>query len=74
MPKIKGHLYWAFLDENEQITICRYKNDRQIELTEEMPFVKGIFNPFYALNRQDAEQKILEFIRKDYEDYKKEAK
>lgn len=64
MAKHKLPIYWGFLDENNQLTVCLYKDDKQIELTENMPFVKGIFDPFHCLNKADAYRKILEFIRK----------
>lgn len=49
--------YWGFLDELGQITVCEYKNDRQIELCEAMAFIKGIFEPFESYDKVDAMRK-----------------
>ena len=46
--KTKGIIYWGYVDEDGKIEVKRYVNDRQIENYERLPFVKGIFDPFYA--------------------------
>lgn len=56
--KLKGSIFWAYLDDEGKIYVKRYKNDRQIENYERLPFVKGIFDPFYAMNQQEAIAKI----------------
>ena len=52
-------IYFAFLDEHNQITIVRYKSQEQIEICEKMPFVRGIFDAFEAEDQFDARRKIL---------------
>lgn len=46
--------WWGFLDELGEITVAQYKNDKQIEICEAMPFVKGIFEVFDAWDKVDA--------------------
>lgn len=56
-------IYWGFLDEYNQITVAEYKSDRQIEITECMPFTVGIFEPFTAIDKVDAYRKCKEKLK-----------
>ena len=58
-------IYWAFLDEYNQITVAVYKNDRQIEITESMPWCRGIFEPFTAIDKVDAYRKCKEKLKSE---------
>lgn len=61
----KGILFWAYLDDKDKIEVKRYTNDRQIENYERLPFVKGIFGPFYSQNIRTATMAILEKYREE---------
>jgi hypothetical protein len=41
-------LFWGYLDDQGKITVKRYTDDRTIRNFEQMPWVKGIFDPFYC--------------------------
>jgi hypothetical protein len=56
----KDKIYWGFLDEYNQITVVRYKSDKQIEITENMPFCRGIFEPCTCIDKVDAYRKFKE--------------
>lgn len=61
----KGTLFWGYVDDKGKIEIKRYTNDRVIENFERLPFVKGIFDPFYAINIKEAAEMILDRYRKE---------
>lgn len=54
--------YWAYLDDTGLIRIKPYTTDRIIQNTEQLPFCKGIFDPFLAENMLDARRKIMQFL------------
>ena len=56
--KIQGLIYWGYIDTDGIIYVKRYTNDRVIENFERLPFVAGIFDPFYAYDMAEARQKI----------------
>ncbi len=56
---IRGLLYWGYLDDQGIIHVKRYTTDRAIRNAEQMPYVKGIFDPFEAFSIEEARQKIL---------------
>jgi hypothetical protein len=56
-------IYWGFLDEYNQITVAVYKNDRQIEITESMPWCRGIFEPVMCVDKVDAYRKFKEKLK-----------
>lgn len=58
--KLKGSIFWGYLDSDGRIYVKKYINDRIIENYERLPFVKGIFDPFYASNIQQAAALIKE--------------
>jgi len=59
MARIKGLLFWAYLDDEGRIHVKYYTDDRVIRNYEQMPFVKGIFDPFYAYSMAEARMKVL---------------
>ena len=59
------HIFWGYIDDQQKIHLKKYTNDRQIENYERMPFVKGIFEPFYAESSEQAMTKILQRFRKE---------
>lgn len=63
MSLIKGLYWWAYLDDQGMIHVKRYTNDRQIQNYEQLPFCKGIFDPFEAYDYAHAKQKCLEKYR-----------
>jgi len=60
---VKDKIYWGFLDEYNQITVVKYKNDQQIEVAENMPFVRGIFEPCTCIDKIDAYRKFKEKLK-----------
>ena len=56
--KSKGILFWAYLDDQGKVYVKRYVNDRIIRNFESMPYVKGIFDPFYARDMHEARIKV----------------
>lgn len=61
----KGTIFWGYIDDKNKIEVKRYTNDRQIENYERLPFVKGIFNPFFAANIREATMMILDKYREE---------
>jgi hypothetical protein len=55
-------LWWGYLDDKGVVRIKRYTTDKAIWNCEQMPFCKGIFDPFPALNYEDAQRKIKQFL------------
>ena len=62
MSKHKLPRWWAYLDDTGKIHIKRYTNDRAIQNCEQMPFCRGIFNPFEAVDFAHAQKKIMIFL------------
>lgn len=67
MPLNNGKWWWAYLDDTGVIRIKPYTTDKIIQNTEQLPFCRGIFDPFEAANKLDAERKIIQFL--DNEQY-----
>lgn len=66
-------LWWAYIDDSGVIRIKKYTTDKAIQNCEQLPFCKGIFDPFTALNYDDAKQKIMRFLS-EQEFYEKKNK
>lgn len=62
MDLYNGKWWWAYLDDTGAIHIKPYRGDRIIQNTEQLPFCKGIFDPFTAASREHAKQKIMRFL------------
>jgi hypothetical protein len=74
MTITKKPLWWAYLDDSGKIHVKRYTTDRAIQNCEQMPFCKGIFDPFYADNLHKAQLKIAAFLDEQRYFEKKENK
>ena len=72
MALIKLPLWWGYLDDTGKIHIKKYVSDWDIQKCEQMPFTKGIFEPFPAIDRADAQQKIAAFLT-DQQYYEKKT-
>ena len=59
MARIKGLLFWGYLDDQGVIHVKYYTNDRIIRNYESLPFVKGIFDPFESYSMEEAKQKVM---------------
>ncbi len=59
MKMSKGTLFWGYIDLDGKIEVKKYINDRIIRNFEALPFVQGIFDPFYAADIWAARQMIL---------------
>lgn len=70
--KRKHPAWWAYLDDTGVVRIRKYISDWEIDKCEQMPFCKGIFGPFTAVNYQDARFKIARFL-KNAEYYEKKT-
>ena len=67
---INGKWWWAYLDDRGVVRVLPYTNDKIIQNTEQLPFCKGIFDPFTANSKHEAQMKIAAFLT---EEAKKEA-
>jgi len=73
MTLIKPLLWWAYLDDRGIVHIKKYMSDKQLQNCEQMPFCRGIFDPFEAWDREDAKVKIMKFLDEAQYYEKKEA-
>lgn len=62
MALADGKWWWAYLDDQGVIKILPYTDDAIIQRTEQLPFCKGIFEPFKANDRIVAQRKIMIFL------------
>jgi hypothetical protein len=62
MPRIRLPRWWGYLDDRGVVHIKRYTNDKAIQNCEQMPFTKGIFDPFEAVDYAHARAKIAKFL------------
>lgn len=63
MGLIKGLLYWGYLDNDGLIHVKRYTTDREIRNYEQLPFCKGIFDPFEAYDINEAKMKCFQKLQ-----------
>lgn len=63
-PTIEGNdkWWWGYLDDQGVIYVKRYKGDWDIQKVEQLPFCRGIFNPFKAHNRHEAQMMIARWL------------
>jgi hypothetical protein len=54
--------WWGWLDDKGVIRFFPYIDKAQIEKTEKNPHCKGIFDPFTAENKKEAQRKIAEWL------------
>ncbi len=64
-------VWWGYLDDEGVIRVFPYKNDNVIAHVERMWYCKGIFDPFQAFDKQDAQQKIAKFLTEQQEKEKR---
>lgn len=57
-----GKWWWGYLDDLGVVRVKPYTGDKIIQNTEQLPFCRGIFNPFIAENIHDARRKIAAFL------------
>ena len=60
MTLIKPLRWWGFLDDKGHIHVKLYVDDKSIQRYEQLPMVKGIFDPFEAWDSNDARRKCYE--------------
>lgn len=65
-----GKWWWAYLDDTGVVRVLPYTTDKIIQNTEQLPFCRGIFDPFTAPNKHAAQMKIASFLT---EEARKEA-
>lgn len=73
MALIKLPLWWGYVDYNEKIHIKRYKSDKAIRNAQESGTTIGIFDPFEAVDIEEAAHMILEKWREQRVFLKKDA-
>lgn len=66
-----GKWWWGYLDDNDKITVKKYVGDWDIQKVEQLPFCKGIFEPFEANNKIHAHLIIMKFVNEEYNYHKK---
>ena len=72
MARKKLPLWWGYLDDTGVIRIKKYTTDKAIQNCEQMPFCKGIFNPFEARDYLHAQQLVIEFLN-EQQNYEKKT-
>lgn len=62
---IPGHRneFWGYLDDEGTIHIKKYYTDWDLQKCEQMPFCRGIFEPFTAIDKAHALAKCKEKLR-----------
>jgi hypothetical protein len=55
MTLIKPLKWWGYLDDQGIIHVKVYVHDKAIQNYEQLPMVRGIFDPFWAYTKQQAE-------------------
>jgi hypothetical protein len=69
-----GKWWWAYLDDTGVVRVKPYTGDKIIQNTEQLPFCRGIFDPFTADNLKHAQTKIAEFLtHQQVEEAKKDS-
>ena len=63
MRKNRGELWWGYLDDERIIHVKRYISDTVIRNYESLPMVKGIFDPFVAIDYDHAKVAIYKKYR-----------
>jgi hypothetical protein len=48
------NMWWGYMHANGSLIVKRYFDERDIEEAKESPFVREIFGPIQAPNRQEA--------------------
>jgi len=66
--------WWAYLDDGGVIRVLPYTGDKIIQNTEQLPFCKGIFDPFKAKTKHEAQMMIANWLtEQQIEDAKKDS-
>lgn len=60
-----GKWWWAYLDDTGTIRVLPYIDDAIIQRTEQLPFTRGIFEPFTAPSKHAAQLKIAEWLTQE---------
>ena len=53
-----GKWWWAYLSDEGVVRVLPYTGDKIIQNTEQLPFCKGIWDPFVADSKHEAQMKI----------------
>lgn len=57
-----GKWWWGYLDDLGVVRVLPYTDDKIIAHTERLPFCRGIFDPFTAENKHEAQMKIAAYL------------
>jgi hypothetical protein len=57
-----GKWWWGYLDDTGVIRLKPYTGDKIIQNTEQLPFCRGIFDPFRANSRHEAQMIIAKWL------------
>ena len=57
-----GKWFWGYLDDQGVIHVKPYVSDWEIQKVEQLPFCKGIFDPFKAETKHDAQMMIAKWL------------
>jgi hypothetical protein len=60
MGILKRERWWGYLNVDGIINVMKYVDDKTIQNYEQLPMVKGIFDPFSAWGYEDAKAKALQ--------------
>lgn len=74
MSLAKGKWWWGYLDDQGVIRVFPYTDDKIIQNTEQLPFVRGIFEPMKADSKQHAQRMIAGWLtEQQIKDAKKDS-
>ena len=65
MALTNGKWFWAYLDDLGVVRVLPYTGDKIIQNTEQLPFCRGIFDPFTANNKHEAQMIIATFLTEE---------
>lgn len=69
-----GKWWWGYLDDQGVIYVKPYIHDWDIQKVEQLPFCKGIFDPFRANSKHEAQMMIAQWLtEKQYYEKKQNA-
>jgi hypothetical protein len=66
-----GKWWWAYLDDGGVIRIQKYISDWEIQKVEQLPFCRGIFDPFPARSKNEAKLILKEWLDEQQANEKK---
>jgi len=74
IPLPNGKWWYGYLDDLGVIRVKPYRSDKEIQNLEQLPFVRGIFDPMKANSKHDAQMMIAKWLtEQQVEESKKDS-